>query len=75
MTEADLEPTVDAIADDADGKSKMERADCIGCGVCVIGCVSEAIEMVPVSAEEWFHVPGSFTEWEERRLRNLAAKE
>ena len=52
----------------------MERAKCIGCGVCVIGCASDAIEMVPVSAEEWFHVPNSMAEWEEMRLRNLAAE-
>jgi len=66
---------VDAIADDENGKSKVERATCIGCGVCVIGCASDAIEMVPVSAEEWFHVPRSMAEWEEMRLRNLAAEE
>ncbi len=28
--------------------------------------------MVPVSAEEWFHVPSSMAEWEERRLEYLA---
>jgi Na+-translocating ferredoxin:NAD+ oxidoreductase subunit B len=65
---------VDAIADDQDGKSKVERAKCIGCGVCVIGCATEAIEMAPVSAEEWFHVPASMAEWEERRLEFLASK-
>jgi hypothetical protein len=27
-----------------------------------------------VSAEEWFHVPNSMAEWEEVRLRNLAAE-
>ena len=64
---------VDAISDDEMGKSTVERAKCIGCGVCVIGCATEAIEMVPVSAEEWFHVPASMAEWEERRLEYLAA--
>jgi len=34
---------------------------------------SEAIEMPPVSAEEWFHVPSSTAEWQEMRLQNLAA--
>jgi hypothetical protein len=29
---------------------------------------------VPVSAEEWFHVPNSMAEWEERRLQYLAAE-
>ena len=66
---------VDAIVDDESSmKSKVERAKCIGCGVCVIGCASDAIEMEPVSAEEWFHVPSSMAEWEEMRLRNLAAE-
>ncbi len=64
---------VNAISDDEMGKSRVKREDCIGCGVCVIGCASEAIEMQPVSAEEWFHVPNSMAEWEEMRLRNLAA--
>jgi electron transport complex protein RnfB len=64
---------VDAIANDENSKSKVERAKCIGCGVCVIGCATQAIEMVPVSAEEWFHVPSSMVEWEEMRLQNLAA--
>ena len=64
---------VDAIADDENCKSKVERAKCIGCGVCVIGCTTDAIDMLPVSAEEWFHVPSSMAEWEEMRLQNLAA--
>jgi Pyruvate/2-oxoacid:ferredoxin oxidoreductase delta subunit len=65
---------VDAIANDQDDKALVERPKCIGCGVCVIGCASNAIEMVPVSAEEWFHVPNSMAEWEERRLEYLASQ-
>ena len=57
-----------------DDKSKVDRAKCIGCGVCVIGCPTDAIELVPVSAEEWFHIPSSMAEWEERRLEFLAAQ-
>ena len=34
----------------------------------------DAIEMVPVSEEEWFHVPESMAEWEEMRLQNLPAQ-
>ena len=52
----------------------VDRAKCIGCGVCVIGCPTDAIEMEPVSEEEWFHVPSSMAEWEEMRLQNLAAE-
>ena len=59
----------------SNSKSKVDRTKCIGCGVCVIECASEAIEMVPVSAEEWFHVPSSMAEWEDMRLQNLAANE
>ena len=67
---------VDAIAEDEnnDNKSLVERAKCIGCGVCVLGCPTDAIELVPVSAAEWFHTPSSMAEWEELRLRNMAAE-
>jgi ferredoxin len=67
---------VDAVAADEnnDSKSLVERAKCIGCGVCVIGCPTDAIKLVPVPAEEWFHVPASMEEWEERRLEYLAAE-
>ena len=56
------------------GKSVVDRDKCIGCGVCVIGCVPDAIVMEPVSEEEWFHVPSSMAEWEEMRLEYLAAE-
>ena len=70
---------MDAISDitepgPIEGKSRVERAKCIGCGVCVIGCASDAIVMEPVSPEEWFHVPSSMAEWEEMRLKNLASQ-
>ena len=65
---------VTAIAEDENGKSEVERAKCIGCGVCVIGCNDEAIELVPVSKEEWFHTPASMEEWEELRAQTLAAE-
>jgi ferredoxin len=56
------------------GKSEVERAKCIGCGVCVIKCPTDAIKLEPVSAEEWFHTPASMAEWEERRLAFLASE-
>jgi hypothetical protein len=43
---------------------RHERFLVMGC-VCVIGCPSDALELEPVSAEEWFHTPSSMREWEE----------
>ena len=57
------------------GASIVDRDKCIGCGVCVIGCLDDAIVMEPVSEEEWFHVPSSMAEWEEMRLQYLAKTE
>ena len=64
---------VHAIAEENDGTVRANRARCIGCGQCVIKCPTGALELVPVSAEEWFQVPASFEEWEEARLQNLAS--
>ena len=61
---------VNAITEDADGMPELDLERCIGCGVCVIGCHGDAIELVPVSKEEWFDVPASFEEWEELRMTN-----
>ena len=62
---------IHAISENEDGMPLLNRAKCIGCGLCVIKCPSDAVELVPVSAEEWFYVPSSFEEWEELRLRHL----
>jgi hypothetical protein len=40
-----------------------------------MGCPSGALHLEPVSEEEWFHIPSSFQDWEERRLEFLAAQE
>jgi ferredoxin len=52
----------------------VDRDTCIGCGVCVIGCMEDPIVMEPVSEEEWFRVPSSMAEWEEMRLQNVPAQ-
>ncbi len=54
-----------------DGFPEYDRKKCIGCGVCVIACDPEALELEPVSAEEWFYTPKSMEEWEELRAKNL----
>ena len=56
-----------------DGQPVYDRAKCVGCGSCGQGCPSGALHLEPVSEEEWFQVPSSFTAWEEMRERNLAA--
>jgi len=65
---------VKAITEGDDGMPVLNLDRCIGCGVCVIGCSGDAIELVPVSPEEWFEVPSSFEEWEGRRLQSLAGR-
>ena len=62
---------VNAITEGDDCLPVLDVSRCIGCGVCVIGCFTENIELLPVSPEEWFEVPSSFEEWEERRMQNL----
>ena len=66
---------VNAITEGTDGMPVLDRDSCIGCGVCLIGCSGDSIELAPVSSEEWFRIPSSFEEWEERRLQSLGLVE
>ncbi len=54
------------------GRPLYNREKCVGCGSCGMGCPAGALHLEPVSKEEWFHVPSSFVEWEEMRLKNMA---
>jgi electron transport complex protein RnfB len=56
-----------------DEKPVYHRDRCVGCGACGMGCPTESLHLEPVSEEEWFQVPSSFQEWEERRLEFLEA--
>ena len=58
-----------------DDKPVYHREKCVGCGACVMGCKFGALQLEPVSEEEWFHVASSFTDWEEMRLKNRTATE
>jgi len=62
---------VHAIIQTENGVPNIIREQCIGCGLCVVKCSGDAIELVPVSTDEWFDVPSSFEEWEERRLAQI----
>jgi len=62
---------VHAITADEKGIAEIDHGRCIGCGLCVKFCQGGALELEPVSKEEWFDVPASFEEWEERRLKTL----
>jgi ferredoxin len=57
-----------------DEKPVYHPEKCVGCGSCGLGCQSGALHLEPVSEEEWYHVPTSFIEWEERRLKFLASQ-
>ena len=55
-------------------KTEYNREKCVGCGSCVMGCPNGALRLEPVSEEEWYHIPSSFIEWEERRLKFLSSQ-
>ena len=63
-----------AISDCSDGKPVYNRGKVRGMWRLRSGMPSGALHLEPVSEEEWFHVPSSFQEWEERRLEYLAAE-
>ena len=62
---------VHAITQDTDGTAMISRERCIGCGLCVTTCPGKALELETVSKEDWFDLPASFEEWEERRLSRM----
>jgi electron transport complex protein RnfB len=61
---------------EGDGVSVVERAKCIGCGLCVTGCSSEAATLIRKPDAEMIHPPKDFAAWEHERLyhRGLAAE-
>ena len=57
-----------------DDQPVYHRDKCVGCGACGMGCPTESLHLEPVSEEEWFHVPSSFQEWEDRRMAFLKSE-
>jgi electron transport complex protein RnfB len=56
-----------------DGRMSLYNRDkCVGCGSCGLGCPSGALQLEPVSEEEWIQVASSFIGWEEARIKNMA---
>jgi len=54
-----------------DDQPVYHRDKCVGCGSCGMGCPTQSLHLEPVSEEEWFQVPSSFQEWEDRRMAFL----
>jgi MinD superfamily P-loop ATPase len=61
-----------AIVERSNDAPELRRDRCIGCGLCVTTCPADALALLPVPPGEWFDVPSSFEEWEERRLEYLS---
>ncbi len=57
-----------------DDQPVYHRDKCVGCGACGMGCPTQSLHLEPVSEEEWFHVPSSFQEWEDRRMAFLKSE-
>ncbi len=58
---------VGAISED-DGVYAVDRARCIGCGLCVTGCASDAVGLRPKPPEEMLMPPPDYAAWERERL-------
>ena len=46
---------------------KVNAVRCVGCGVCVINCSTEALGLARRPEEEVLHVPVTHTDWEAQR--------
>jgi Na+-translocating ferredoxin:NAD+ oxidoreductase subunit B len=58
---------VGAVAE-SDGAYVVDQARCIGCGLCVTGCASDAATLRPKAPEEMLLPPPDFAAWERQRL-------
>lgn len=60
---------MDAISDEG-GQVIINRARCIGCGLCVSGCPSDAVRLEKLPDAEIVYPPQDFDAWEEMRMKN-----
>jgi len=60
---------VDAIAERDDGVRVVRRELCIGCGLCVTGCPSEAVRLMRKPDDEIVAPPATRGAWERVRLK------
>jgi electron transport complex protein RnfB len=55
---------------DEDGQTVIIHDHCIGCGLCVTGCPSEAVALIKRPDAQIVHPPEDFEAWEGLRLKN-----
>ena len=53
----------------------MDRARCIGCGLCVTGCPNDAARLERKAEAEIVLPPVDFAAWEQERLHNRGLDE
>ena len=53
----------------------IDLTKCIGCGLCVTGCPTEALRLSLRPDAEIIHPPENYTAWEQQRLRNRSLLE
>jgi Fe-S-cluster-containing hydrogenase component 2 len=55
---------------EGDNFSVVDRAHCIGCGLCVTGCTNDAVHLERKAESEIVLPPVDFAAWEHERLHN-----
>jgi ferredoxin len=60
---------VGAVVERDDGAYAVRRESCIGCGLCVTGCPSEAAQLRRKPESQVLAPPATYDEWERMRLK------
>jgi len=61
---------VEAVAETDDGSYRVIGERCIGCGVCVVSCPTEAMQLVPRPEPEHTTPPRNIIDWSVQRTAN-----